>query len=220
MGRVPVGPPILEAMRAGAIDFGQTGDAPPIFAQAGLTSLVYVAAEPPAPKGEAILVPKDSEIRSLADLRGKRVALNRGSNVHFLLVKALERAGLAYGDVRPVFLALSDARAAFEGGAVDAWAIWDPYLAAAQADTGARTLATGEGLAGNIQFYLADKDFTAANPTAVSATVGAVHDVDDWETAHPDRAAAELGEAISFPSLWRRRRSPGRPTASRRLRRP
>lgn len=195
----PSGPPILEAMRAGAIDFGQTGDAPPVFAQAGRTDLVYVAAEPPAPKGEAILVPKDSNLRSLADLKGKRVALNKGSNVHFFLVKALEKAGIAYSDISPVFLAPADARAAFENGSVDAWVIWDPYLASAQAATGARTLSTAEGIAGNLQFYLADKSFATRNPQIVGAITDAVREVDDWEAAHPDAAAAELAEAIKLP---------------------
>lgn len=195
----PSGPPILEAIRAGALDIGQTGDAPPIFAQAGRADLVYVANEPPAPTGEAILVPKGSTIAALADLKGRTVALNKGSNVHFLLVKALEKAGIAYGDITPVFLAPADARAAFERGAVDAWAIWDPYLAAAQAATGARTLATGEGLAGNIQFYLASRAFAGAEPRVVDAIVAAVRDVDDWEAAHPEAAAAELAEAVRLP---------------------
>ena len=196
----PSGPPILEAMRAGAIDFGQTGDAPPVFAQAGRTDLVYVAAEPAAPLGEAILVPKDSGIHSLLDLKGKRVALNKGSNVHFFLVKALEKAGLAYDAITPVFLAPADARAAFESGAVDAWAIWDPYLASAQAATGARTLTTAEGIAGNLQFYLADRTFATQNPQVVAAITDAVRDVDDWEAKRPDEAAAELGEAIRLPT--------------------
>jgi ABC-type nitrate/sulfonate/bicarbonate transport system substrate-binding protein len=86
----PAGPPLLEAINAGAIDFGSVGEAPPIFAQAAGTPFVYVAHEPPAPKGEAILVPKDSKITSVSDLKGKRVALNKGSNVHYLLVRALE----------------------------------------------------------------------------------------------------------------------------------
>ena len=89
----PSGPPLLEALNVGAIDFGNTGEAPPIFAQAAGAPLVYVAYEPPAPKGEAILVPKDSSLKSVADLKGKKVALNKGSNVHYLLVKALEKAG-------------------------------------------------------------------------------------------------------------------------------
>ena len=196
----PSGPPILEAMRAGAIDFGQTGDAPPVFAQAGRTDLVYVAAEPPAPRGAAILVPQGSAIRSLQDLRGRRVALNKGSNVHFFLVKALEKAGIAYGDISPVFLAPADARAAFESGAVDAWVIWDPYLASAQAATGARTLSTAEGIADNVQFYLADRTFATQNPEVVAAITDAVRDVDGWEAAHPDEAAAELAAAVRLPA--------------------
>ena len=195
----PSGPPLLEALRAGAIDFGQTGEAPPIFAQAGRADLLYVANEPAAPRGEAILVPKDSAITSLSDLKGKRIALNKGANVHYLLVRALEKAGLAYGDVTPVFLAPADARAAFESGSVDAWAIWDPYYAAAQAATGARTLATGEGIAPNVQFYLAAKPFATTKPEVIDAIVVAVRDVDHWEVDHPNEAAAELARAIKLP---------------------
>ncbi len=195
----PSGPPMLEALRAGAIDVAQTGEAPPVFAQAGRAPLVYVAAEPPAPHGEAILVPKDSTLASFADLKGKRVALNKGANVHYLLVKALEKAGVAYGDITPVFLAPADARAAFERGAIDAWAIWDPYLAAAQAATGARTLGDGEGVAPNVQFYLASKPFADANPKVVQAVVDGVRDIDAWEGENPKEAAAELAGAIGLP---------------------
>ena len=134
----PSGPPLLEALNVGAIDFGNTGEAPPIFAQAAGAPIQYVAYEPPAPKGEAILVPKDSKLNSVADLKGKKVALNKGSNVHYLLVKALEKAGVKYSEIEPVFLAPADARAAFERGAVDAWVIWDPFQAAAEAATGAQ----------------------------------------------------------------------------------
>ncbi len=90
----PSGPPLLEAINVGAIDLGNTGEAPPIFAQAAGAPIQYIAYEPPAPKGEAILVPKDSPLKSVADLKGKKVALNKGSNVHYLLVKALEKAGV------------------------------------------------------------------------------------------------------------------------------
>src|SRR5690606_30844430 len=135
----PSGPPLLEALNAGAIDFGHAGEAPPIFAQAAAAEFVYVAHEPPAPKGEAILVPKDSPIKSVAELKGKKVALNKGSNVHYLLVKALEDAGLKYTDVQAVFLPPADARAAFERGSVDAWVIWDPYQAAAEKQLQARS---------------------------------------------------------------------------------
>src|SRR5215470_12594586 len=163
----PSGPPLLEALNVGAIDLGNTGEAPPIFAQAAGAPLQYVAYEPPAPRGEAILVPKDSPLKSVADLKGKKVALNKGSNVHYLLVKALDKEGVKYSDIEPVFLAPADARAAFERGAVDAWVIWDPFQAAAEIATGARTLANGEGLVANHQFYLATAKFADTNPKAI-----------------------------------------------------
>src|SRR6266567_4063535 len=176
----PSGPPLLEALNVGAIDFGNTGEAPPIFAQAAGAPIQYVAYEPPAPKGEAILVPKESKLNSVADLKGKKVALNKGSNVHYLLVKALEKAGVKYSEIETVFLAPADARAAFERGAVDAWVIWDPFQAAAEAATGARTLANGTGLAPNHQFYLAGQKFADANPQVIDAVIASVAELDDW----------------------------------------
>lgn len=155
----PGGPQLLEALNVGSVDFGTTGETPPIFAQAAGADLQYVAYEPPAPKGEAIVVAKDSPLKSVKDLKGKRVALNKGSNVHYLLVKALEKAGLKYEDVQTVFLNPSDARAAFERGSVDAWVIWDPFLAAAEHQLGARQLADGVGLVSNHQFYLASRRY-------------------------------------------------------------
>src|SRR6201994_2251215 len=165
----PSGPPLLEALNVGSIDFGITGETPPIFAQAAGAPLVYLAYDPPAPQGEAILVPKDSPIKSVAELRGKKVALNKGSNVHYLLVRALENAGLKYGDITPEFLAPSDALAAFSRGSVDAWVIWDPYEAAAEASTGARILTDGPGIVSNYQFYFTSKDFLAHDAKAVDA---------------------------------------------------
>src|ERR1700758_224254 len=165
----PSGPPLLEALNVGAIDFGNTGEAPPIFAQAAGAPIQYVAYEPPAPKGEAILVPKDSPIKSVSDLKGKKVALNKGSNVHYLLVKALEKAGVKYSEIEPVFLAPADARAAFERGSVDAWAIWDPFQAAAEAATEAKTLADGIDTVPNYQFYLSSQKFLHSDPRALDA---------------------------------------------------
>ena len=170
----PAGPQLLEAVNVGAIDFGNTGEAPPIFAQAAGAPLVYVAHEPPAPRGEAILVPKDSPIKTVADLKGRKVALNKGSNVHYLLVRALERAGLKYSDIEPVFLAPADARAAFERGSVHAWVIWDPFQAAAEAATGARTLADGTGIVANHQFYLAATEIRRRQSAGSRRLAGAV----------------------------------------------
>ena len=196
----PGGPQLLEAMNAGAIDFGSTGEAPPIFAQAAGTALTYVAHEPAAPRGEAILVSANSPIRSVADLKGKSVALNKGSNVHYLLVRALEKAGLGYADVKPVFLAPADGRAAFERGSVDAWAIWDPYFAAGQAGTGGRVLTDGEGLVPNVQFYLAGRGFAADNRAVVDTVLDAVGEVDRWAGADLPAAADLLGAAMHVPT--------------------
>ena len=194
----PSGPPLLEALNVGAIDFGNTGEAPPIFAQAAGAPIQYVAYEPPAPKGEAILVPKDSKFNSVADLKGKKVALNKGSNVHHLLVKALEKAGVKYSEIEPVFLAPADARAAFERGAVDAWVIWDPFQAAAEAATGARTLADGTGIVANYQFYFSSKKFLESDPKIVDVVLAQLGEVDDWAKGDIHAVAEQLAPAIGL----------------------
>jgi sulfonate transport system substrate-binding protein len=195
----PSGPPLLEALNVGAIDFGVAGETPPIFAQAAGAPLVYLAYDPPAPQGEAVLVPKDSTLNSIADLKGKKVALNKGSNVHYLLVKALEKAGLKYTDIQPVFLAPSDALAAFTRGSVDAWVIWDPYEAAAEASTGARILADGTGLVANHQFYFSSKKFLAGDAKAVDVALEALNEADEWTRNNIQTVAAQLSASIGLP---------------------
>lgn len=187
----PGGPQLLEAMNVGSIDLGHTGEAPPIFAQAAGAPLVYLAHEPPSPQGEGILVPADSTIAGVADLKGKKIALNKGSNVHFLLVKLLEEAGVAYSEIETAFLPPADARAAFEQGSVDAWVIWDPFLAAAQTATGARLLADGQGVVSNHEFYLASRAYAEANGDVIEAVLEELNDVDAWAADHP-RELAEL----------------------------
>lgn len=196
----PSGPPLLEALNVGAIDFGIAGETPPIFAQAAGAPLVYLAYDPPAPSGEAILVPKDSPLKSVSDLRGKKVALNKGSNVHYLLVRALEQAGLKYTDIQPVFLAPSDALAAFTRGSVDAWVIWDPYEAAAQAATGARILADGTGLVSNYQFYFSSKKFLTEHAKAVDIVLEALNEADDWTKNNIDAVAEQLSPSVGLPA--------------------
>jgi sulfonate transport system substrate-binding protein len=199
----PAGPQLLEALAAGSIDFGTAGEAPPVFAQAAGAALVYVGVEPPAPQGEAILVPKESTIVATADLKGKRIALNKGSNVHYLLLKALAKAGLTPADIRPVFLPPADARAAFERGSVDAWAIWDPFLAAAQEATQARVLGDGSGLVSNHQFYLASRSFADAHPDLVQVVLSEIAEVDRWASTHQEEAVQLLSPrtGISVESL-------------------
>jgi sulfonate transport system substrate-binding protein len=196
----PSGPPLLEALNVGAIDFGITGETPPIFAQAAGAPLVYLAYDPPAPQGEAILVPKDSPLKSVADLRGKKVALNKGSNVHYLLVRALEKAGLKYTDIQTVFLAPSDALAAFTRGSVDAWVIWDPYEAAAEASTGARILTDGTDLVANYQFYFSSKKFLNENARAVDVVLEALNEADDWAKNNIDAVAEQLSPSVGLPA--------------------
>ncbi|RLZ07497.1 sulfonate ABC transporter substrate-binding protein [Acinetobacter sp. 2JN-4] len=188
----PAGPQLLEGLNVGSVVFGEAGEAPPIFAQAANPNLVYVANQPPAPTAEALIVQKDSTIRSIQDLKGKRIALNKGSNVHYLLLKLLEANKLSLNDIQPVYLPPSDARAAFEKGAVDAWVIWDPFFAAAQHQIHARVIASGEHLVNNHQFYLADRKFAESHPDALKTLVSTLNQTTNWVKNHPDDAAKLL----------------------------
>ena len=192
------GPVQLEALNVGSIDFGDVGEAPPIFAQAAGAPLVYAGATVPRPKLEAVIVPKGSAIRSVADLKGKRVALNSGSNVHYFLVKLLEKHRLAYGDVQTVFLAPPDARAAFEKGAIDAWVIWDPFLAAAQKTLDARLLADASGVVQNRAYYFTSREFATRNPDVLKIAIDEVNAVDSWAAKNQAAAAAELSAVLGL----------------------
>ncbi len=192
------GPPLMEALAAGAVDFGTAGETPPIFAQAAGAPFVYLGSEPPAPAGEAVLVREASPIRTLADLRGRKIALNKGSNVHYLFVRAIEKAGLKLADVTPVYLAPPDGRAAFERGSVDAWVIWDPFLAAAQAAGHTRVLADGQGLVANNQFYFRAKAFTDA--AVIDTLFQAIAEIDTRTAGDPRAAAATLSPAMGLPA--------------------
>ncbi|MEO5685774.1 MAG: sulfonate ABC transporter substrate-binding protein [Burkholderiaceae bacterium] len=185
----PAGPQLLEGLNVGAIDVGFVGEAPPIFAQAAGARFVYVGNDPAAPLAEALVVPKDSPLKSVAELKGKRIALNKGSNVHYLLVKLLEKNHLKYSDITPVFLPPADARAAFEKGAVDAWVIWDPFLAAAEAQIGARQLADGSGVVNDFNYYLAQTDFAQSNPQVIHALFANTQEAARQVQADAHRAA-------------------------------
>jgi sulfonate transport system substrate-binding protein len=194
----PAGPQLLEGLNVGSIDFGTVGEAPPIFAQAAGADLVYVGNEPAASTAEAIVVPKNSSIKTLAELKGKKVALNKGSNVHYLLVKLLEKAGVNYNDIDTIFLTPADARAAFERGSVDAWAIWEPFLAAAQTQAGARILADGSGVVSNHQFFVASRAFASKRPDVIAAALQEVAAVDEWARTNPRDAAKALAPQIGL----------------------
>ncbi len=195
----PAGPQMLEALNLGELDFATTGEAPPVFAQAAGAPLLYVGAEPACPAGEAIVVPAASPIRAVSGLRGRRVALNKGSNVHYLLVQALARAGMTPADVQPVYLTPADARAAFEQGAVDAWAIWDPFLAAVQAASDARVVTDAAGLAPNRQFFLAARDFVVAHADLVRVILAQIAEADRWASANRAEVARILAPGMGLP---------------------
>lgn len=203
------GPPLLEALGAGALDFGPTGDVPPLFAQAAGGNLLYVGTYAGTPAGSAILVPRDSSIQTIADLKGHKFAFKRGSSAHNFAVKALRTAGLTPDDVTAVDLAPPDALAAFRSGAIDAWAIWDPYFAVAEADPNTRVLTTAEGIVTAWSYFLANGDFTTANPQLVEDVlselrrVGTAAQADIGATAPALSAITGVPEAIQRVVLTR-----------------
>jgi len=193
------GPVQLEALNVGSIDFGDVGEAPPIFAQAAGAPLAYVAATVPRPQSEAVLVPEGSAIRSVTDLKGKRIALNKGSNVHYFIVKLFEKHGLAYGDLQLVYLPPADARAAFEKGSIDAWVIWDPFLAAAEKTLGARVLADATGVVGNRAYYFSSLNYANRNADVIRMLIEEIDKVDQWGKANRDALATELSALWGIP---------------------
>ncbi len=193
------GPPLLEAISLGSIDFGQVGDAPPIFAQAAKADLVYAAAQPNGGSGSAILLPKGSALRSLADLKGKRIAFAKGSSAHNLTIAALEKAGLGYGDIEPVTLAPADGAAAFARGAVDAWTVWDPYFAIAETGEGVRVLAQASEITPTNNFFLANRTAIEANPERMTAAIEALGEVALWCEANRGDVAKSLSRITGVP---------------------
>jgi DNA-binding NtrC family response regulator/ABC-type nitrate/sulfonate/bicarbonate transport system substrate-binding protein len=163
----PGGIQMVEAFQASQLSFAGVGEGPPVFAQAARVPMVYIAAEAPAPTDEALVVPVASAVRSVSELAGKRIALNRGANVHYLLIRALEEAGLDYEDVEVVYLTPAEARVAFELGHVDAWAIWAPLLHELVATSAARVLRDASGLADNTVVYIGSESLVEQNPELV-----------------------------------------------------
>jgi sulfonate transport system substrate-binding protein len=195
----PAGPQMLEALNVDSIDLGSTGDIPPLFAQAAGADLLYVGSEPPKPQAEVILVPTDSPIHSVADLKGHKVAFQKGSSSHNLLLRALEQAGLSFKDIQPTYLTPADARAAFQQGDVDAWAIWDPYYSAALLQGNVRVLADGSTLNQTGSFYLATRHYTQANGEFVQQVLQTFSDADALTRSQRDQSIDLLAQAMGLP---------------------
>ncbi len=193
------GPPLLEALNAGAVDFGATGDTPPIFAQAAGAELLYVGGQPVSGANQAVLVPASSPIRTIADLRGKRLAFTKGSSAHYMAVQVLASAGLKPSDIQHVNLQPPDAGAAFRTGALDAWAVWDPFFAIAEAEPTTRVLTTAEKVAPTNSFFLASRRFTEREPGAVLALLDAINATADWARANSEELAQTLAGITGVP---------------------
>ena len=189
------GPPLLEALGAGAIDYGYTGDAPPIFAQAAHTNLLYAGAIPARGYGQAIVVPAASSIQDISDLSGKKVAVAKASSAHNLLVAALESVKLPWSAITPIYLSPPDAAAAFVRGAVDAWSIWDPFFAIAELKQKARALPLDRNVSAQNSFFLVNGDFAAKHPDVVARINRAVATATTWADQHRDQVAAILSGA-------------------------
>lgn len=193
------GPQLLEALNAGSVDVGYTGSPPPIFAQAAGIDLVYLGAEPASEAVEAIVVPNGSSIHAVGDLKGKKVAVQKGSSANFLLVAALNKAGLTLKDIQPVYLAPADARAAFANGSVDAWSIWDPYLAAIQQSQPVRVLADYKGLLHANSFYEGSRRYAEAHPQVIQLLLAELAKAGAWANSHKPEVSRILAQQIGLP---------------------
>lgn len=190
----PNGQPLLEALNVGNIDVSaDVADTVPVFAQAAGADLVYFAQEAPSPSAQAIIVRADSPIKTLADLKGKKIAVTKAAGVHYLLIAALNQAGLKFSDIEPAYLTPADGRAAFENRKVDAWVTWEPFLSGAQQHLSTRTLTDGQGLADYQRYYLTTSRFAQDHPKVLQTLFGELVKAGDWLRAHPRQGAEILG---------------------------
>jgi sulfonate transport system substrate-binding protein len=192
------GPPLLEAMNVGSVDFGAVGDSPPVFAQAAGAAIVYVAGQP-ITNGQGILVPKDSPIRSLADLKGRRIGFTKGSSAHNVTVQALEKAGLTYADITPVYLTPPDAGPAFANGSIEAWAIWDPYFAIGETRQNGRILVNAHEITKTNSFYIANRNFANNHASVLQQIINATISAAAWAEQHRDEVAKSLAAVTGIP---------------------
>ncbi|WP_410813659.1 aliphatic sulfonate ABC transporter substrate-binding protein [Micromonospora sp. 067-2] len=192
------GPALTEALKAGSIDIGQVGEAPPVFAAAGKIPFSIIGTSVPIPQGEAVLVKADRGYRSFADLKGKTVALNKGSNVHWLLVRLLEANRMTLKDIEVKYLKPAEGRPAFDSGQIDAWVIWDPYFALAE-QPGVQVLADATGLASNREYVLAAPDAVDKRSGEIRTFLQRYREVTDWGIAHPEDRTRTLAPELKIP---------------------
>src|SRR5882672_5986897 len=192
------GPPMMEAMNVGSVDYGAVGHSPPVFAQAAPAAIVYAAAQP-VTNGQGILVPQNSPIRSIADLKGKRVGFTKGSSAHNIIVRTLEKAGLTYADITPVYLTPPDAGPAFANGSIDAWAIWDPYFAIGETKQNGRVLVNASEIIKTNSFYIANRDFAKSYGPVLQQIIDVTSSTAKWAEARRDEVAKSLSAVTGIP---------------------
>lgn len=193
------GLPLLEALNVGALDVtADVADAVPPFALAAGAQITYFATEAPSPTAQAIVVKADSPIRTLAQLKGRKIAFAKGAGAHYLLVAALRSAGLSLSDIEPAYLSPADGRAAFENGSVAAWVIWDPFLAAVQRQSGARVLRDGQGLSDYRRFYMASTAYAKRRNDVLAAVYAELRGAGTWIKANPAEAAQWYAPVIGL----------------------
>jgi sulfonate transport system substrate-binding protein len=189
----PSGLPLLEALNVGNVDISaDVADTVPIFAQAAQAKLTYFAQEAPSPSAQAIVVHKDSSLQQLSDLKGKKVAVTKAAGSHYLLIAALNKAGLTFSDIQPAYLSPADGRAAFENNKVDAWVTWEPFLTSAQRQLPTRTLAYGEGLASYKRYHLTSTTYAKTHPQVLKVVYDQLDKTGRWIKANPREAATLL----------------------------
>ena len=195
------GPPMLQAMGAGAVDVGGVGNAPPVFAAAGGDKIAIVGAYQANPLGSALLVPKNSPITSVAQLRGKRIAVAQGSSADYHLLTVLTKAGLTVHDVTLTYLQPAEGLAALSSGHVDAWDIWSPFIEQAEVQDNARALVTGTGYGSPYSFAVASRAALAdsAKAAAISDYLKLLAQAHAWATSHQPAWASVWAKASGLP---------------------
>jgi sulfonate transport system substrate-binding protein len=196
------GPPMLQAMGSGSIDVGSVGDAPPVFEAAAGGQIAVVSATVADPDAGALLVPKNSPIKTVADLRGKTIAVAQGSSANYHLLALLEKNGLTIKDVTVDYLQPAEAQAAFASGHVDAWDVWSPYIEQAEAQDGATVLANGSAVGKTYSFVVASRAALAdpAKAAAIRDYLTLLDQADNWVGKHPAAWAAAWAQATGLPS--------------------
>jgi sulfonate transport system substrate-binding protein len=179
------GPPILQAEAAGAVDIGGVGDAPPVFAAAGGDKVAIVGALQANPLASAIVVPKNSPIHTIAQLKGKKIAVAQGSSGDFHLLTVLTKAHLSVHDVTIDYLQPPDGEAALASNHVDAWDIWSPFIEGAVAK-GDRILVNGQGFGAPYSFEVASRAALAdpAKAQAISDYLKILDQAHTWADTH------------------------------------